>query len=157
MDAGGIPTYVIRGGSEGRERLRALARLLVPTTDALFDRFGIAADARCLDVGCGGGDVTLALAARVPRGRVVGVDLDGAQLDLARGEAEVAGRDNVEYRVADVMEAPRDDDLGAYYLIYVRFGAAIPTSARGCPASCAGPGSSTSICTSSNLRAMQRS
>jgi len=54
MDQGGIPTYVIRGGSEGRERLRALARLLVPTTDALFDRIGIPTDARCLDVGCGG-------------------------------------------------------------------------------------------------------
>src|SRR5262245_2331091 len=121
MDQGGIPTYVIRGGSEGRERLRALARLLVPTTDALFDRVGIPTDARCLDVGCGGGDVTVALAARASRGNVLGTDLDDTQLDLARGEARAAGLTNVEYRVGDVMTPPTGDDLGAYDVVYIRF------------------------------------
>ena len=121
MDEGGIPTYVIRGGSEGRERLRALARLLVPTTDSLFDRIGIASDARCLDVGCGGGDVTVALAGRAFDGRVVGTDLDDTQLGLARKEAEAAGLSNVEYRVADVTAPPAADDLGAYDVVYVRF------------------------------------
>jgi SAM-dependent methyltransferase len=121
MDPGGIPTYVIRGGQEGRERLRALARLLVPTTDELLDRVGIASDARCLDVGCGGGDVTVALASRAPDGRVLGTDLDEAQLALARGEAETAGLTNVEYRVGDVMAPPGGDDVGAYDVIYVRF------------------------------------
>ena len=121
MDQGEIPTYVIRGGSEGRERLRALARLMAPTTDALFDRVGIAADARCLDVGCGGGDVTVALARRVPHGRVVGTDLDATQLDLARKEAEEGSFTNVDYRVADVMTPPSGDDRGAYDVIYVRF------------------------------------
>lgn len=108
MDQGGIPTYVIRGGSEGRERLRALARLLVPTTDALFDRIGIPTDARCLDVGCGGGDVTVALAARATQGTVLGTDLDGTQLDLARREARAAALTNVEYRVGDGMTPPPD-------------------------------------------------
>src|SRR5688572_1466199 len=118
---GGIPTYVIRGGVEGRERLRALARLLAPTTDALFDRIGIATDARCLDIGCGGGDVTVALARRAPGGSVVGTDLDATQLDLARGEAEADELTNVEYRLSDVMTTPADGDVGAYDVIYVRF------------------------------------
>jgi SAM-dependent methyltransferase len=121
IDQGRIPTYVIRGGSQGRERLRALARLMAPTTDALFDRVGIATDARCLDVGCGGGDVTVALARRVPHGRVLGMDLDDTQLDLARKEAEAGGFGNVDYRVADAMTRPSDDDAGAYDAIYVRF------------------------------------
>ena len=121
MDRAGIPTYVIRGGPEGRERLRSLARLLVPTTEALFDRVGIATDARCLDVGCGGGDVTVALARRAPDGHVLGTDLDDVQLDLARSEAEAAGLGNVAYRVADVMTPPGDDDIGAYDVIFVRF------------------------------------
>jgi SAM-dependent methyltransferase len=112
---------VIRGGLEGRERLRVLARVLAPTTDALFDRIGIAADARCLDVGCGGGDVTVALASRAPDGFVLGTDLDDAQLVLARGEAEAAGLTNVEYRVADVMTPPGSDDLGVYDVVHVRF------------------------------------
>jgi len=121
MDQGGIPAYVIRGGSEGRERLRALARLLVPTTDALFDRIGIPTDGRCLDVGCGGGDVTVALAARASQGSVLGTDLDDTQLDLARSEAHAAGLANVEYRVADVMTPPTADDLGTYDVVYIRF------------------------------------
>ena len=78
------PHYVIRGGLEGRERLRVLARVMSPTTSSLLDRIGIAPDSRCLDLGCGGGDVTVSLAARVPRGVVVGVDFDDAKIDLAR-------------------------------------------------------------------------
>ena len=72
--------YAIRGGIAGRERLRILARTLYAGTGALFDRLGVGAGLRCLDAGCGGGDVTLELARRVgPRGRVIGVDLDQAK------------------------------------------------------------------------------
>src|SRR5215218_3216591 len=94
--------YVIRGGVAGRERLRILARTLHVSTSALFDRLGIGAGLRCLDVGCGGGDVTLELARRVgPRGRVVGVDIDEAKLDLARQEAAAQGIANVDFRTLD--------------------------------------------------------
>ena len=55
-------SYVIRGATEGRERLRILARVMRPTTLSLIDRAGIAQGTACLDVGCGGGDVTLELA-----------------------------------------------------------------------------------------------
>ena len=50
--------YIISGGLAGRERLRVLARAMYPTTAALFDRIGIEPGISCLDVGCGGGDVT---------------------------------------------------------------------------------------------------
>jgi 2-polyprenyl-3-methyl-5-hydroxy-6-metoxy-1,4-benzoquinol methylase len=64
--------YIIRGGVEGRERLRVLARVMRPTTLNLFDRVGIRPGMACLDVGCGGGDVTFELADLVgPKGRVV--------------------------------------------------------------------------------------
>lgn len=39
----------------------------------------------CIDVACGTGDLTLALAKRYPMGRIVGLDLTGAMLDRARG------------------------------------------------------------------------
>src|SRR3954469_4264147 len=95
--------YAIRGGIAGRERLRILARTLHTGTSALFDRLGVGAGLCCLDVGCGGGDVTLELARRVgPRGRVIGVDLDAAKLDLARQEAAAQGLINVEFRTLDV-------------------------------------------------------
>ena len=54
--------YVIRGGSDGRERLRILARVVRPTTLSLLDRVGLEPGASCLDLGCGGGDVSFDLA-----------------------------------------------------------------------------------------------
>jgi hypothetical protein len=57
---------------EGRKRLRVLAHVMRPTTLNLFDRVGIRPGMACLDVGCGGGDVTFELADLVgPKGRVV--------------------------------------------------------------------------------------
>src|SRR5215213_1066923 len=98
--------YVIRGGIAGRERLRILARTLHAGTSALFDRLGVGAGLQCLDVGCGGGDVTLELERRAgPRGRVLGVDIDVAKLDLARQEAAEQGITNVEFRPIDIRTA----------------------------------------------------
>ena len=36
----GATHYAIRGGLPGRERLRVLARVMRPSTEALFDRLG---------------------------------------------------------------------------------------------------------------------
>jgi ubiquinone/menaquinone biosynthesis C-methylase UbiE len=117
IGAGGSP-YIIRGGLSGRERLRVISRVMRPTTLALLDRVGVPEGARCLDAGCGGGDVALELAARAgSAGRVVGVDFDEEKLALARAEAVVTGS-SVEYRRADVTT----DDLGAGFdVVYTRF------------------------------------
>ena len=113
------PTYVIRGGLEGRERLRVLARVMWPTTSELFARVGIDAAARCLDVGCGGGDVTLALARQLLAGSVVGTDLDETKLELARADALDAGLSNVQFRLENVMDpgAPGEE----FDVVYARF------------------------------------
>jgi SAM-dependent methyltransferase len=111
--------YVIRGGVEGRERLRLLARVMRPTTTALFERLGVGEGQACLDVGCGGGDVTLELARRVgARGWVVGIDLDGTKVRLARAEAAELGVGNVEFRAADLR-----DHFGSseFDVLYARF------------------------------------
>jgi SAM-dependent methyltransferase len=111
--------YLIRGGVEGRERLRILARVLRPTTLSLFDRVGIEARMACLDVGCGGGDVTLDLAALVgSEGRVVGWDIDEIKLELARREAEEKGFGNVEYRLSDIS---RSEAASEFDVVYSRF------------------------------------
>lgn len=111
--------YAIRGGLQGRERLRVLARTLRPTTSSLLDRLGILEGMTCLDVGCGGGDVTLELARPVgSTGRAVGVDVDATIVQVARREAQAAGLRNVEFRVMDVRE---QDGLGAIDVVYARF------------------------------------
>jgi SAM-dependent methyltransferase len=111
--------YVIRGGIEGRERLRILARVMHPTTTALFDSLALKDGMACLDVGCGGGDATLELARRVaPHGKAVGTDIDHAKLELARGEALQHGVANVEFRLSDVREA---SGVPEFDLVYARF------------------------------------
>jgi len=113
--------YVIRGGLEGRERLRVLARVMHPTSMALLDRCGLRDGLTCLDVGCGGGDVTLELARRVaPNGTAVGVDLDETKLQLARAEAHEQGITRVEFHRLDVREPsalPMVDFLYARFLL----------------------------------------
>jgi SAM-dependent methyltransferase len=109
--------YIIRGGIAGRERLRIIARIMRPTTLALFERVGVGAGMACLDVGCGGGDVTRELARRVGAGgRVVGTDIDAVKLDLARGEAGDLG--HVQFQQADIGTC---DVEPVFDLVYARF------------------------------------
>jgi SAM-dependent methyltransferase len=111
--------YVIRGGIQGRERLRILARVMQPTSAALFDRLGLRDGLRCLDVGCGGGDVTVELSRRVaPTGMVIGTDMDGTEIEVARREAQQGGTANVEFRVGDVRELSGTPEFD---LVYARF------------------------------------
>lgn len=110
--------YIIRGSVAGRERLRIMARVMRSTTISLLERAGIRPGLTCLDVGCGGGDVSLELARIVgSEGRVVAIDRDEAKIELACREA-MSVASNVEFRVADICE---DEILGEFDLLYVRF------------------------------------
>lgn len=111
--------YAIAGGHAGNERLHLLARIMLPTTSHLLATIGLGPGMRCFDVGCGGGHVTRLMAQVVgPQGRVVGSDLDGALLALAQHEADIAHRDNIEFRHADAIEP---QEQAAYDLVYARF------------------------------------
>jgi SAM-dependent methyltransferase len=111
--------YVIRGGAEGRERLRLLAAVMRPYALSLFDRLGVGEGMACLDVGCGGGDVTLELARLVGAGgNVVGTDLDGIKLEIARTEARERGFSNVEFVHG---YGCGDQRLGGFDLVFARF------------------------------------
>lgn len=111
--------YVIRGGAEGKKRLALLARTLWPTTSQLLRRAGLAEGMDCLDLGCGGGDVALEMAAWVgPEGSVAAIDLDPAKLELARRQARERGLENVTFRHADANDW---QETGAYDFAYCRF------------------------------------
>jgi SAM-dependent methyltransferase len=114
--------YLIRGGIEGRERLRVLGRVMRPTTLPLLERAGVTAGMRCLDVGCGGGDVTFDLASLVGlTGLAVGVDVDATKIELARQDAEQVAVSNVEFRVGDIAGGLGAADDAEYDVVYARF------------------------------------
>src|SRR5687767_8116786 len=111
--------YIIRGGLKGRERLRVLWRVLQPTTLQLFNRAGVKPGMTCLDLGCGGGDVCFDLAEIADTdGKVTGIDLDTAKIEIARQEALERKLLNVEFNADDMFsfEAQREVDI-----VYTRF------------------------------------
>src|SRR5262245_21030344 len=98
-----VADYTIDRGLGVRERMDLLAAVHEPATLTGLDIVGIAAGARCVDLGCGGGHVALELARRVgPSGHVTGIDLDEELLELARAEATARGLDNVTFHVGPV-------------------------------------------------------
>jgi len=107
-------SYIIRGGVAGRERLRVLAGIHRSSTLNLLQRAGIQPGMVCLDVGCGGGDVSVELGRLVaPDGRVVAIDVDKVKIDIARAETAAQQSPNVEFRVANLEDCvlPGEFDL----------------------------------------------
>ena len=116
---GGVERYVIRGGREGYDRLQLLARERWPDTADLLSRAGVGPGMHCLDLGCGGGAVTLELARLVgSEGSVTGIDMDDVKLSLGRAAAAERGLGNVDFRAADVNDWGEPD---RYDLVYSRF------------------------------------
>ena len=111
--------YVIRGGIQGRERLRVLSRVMHQTSASLFDRLGLRDGLVCADIGCGGGEATLELARRVgPHGKVIGLDIDDTKLEIARAEAQQLGVTNIDFKASDIRQASASQ---SFDVVYARF------------------------------------
>src|ERR1700730_9248846 len=113
--------YVIRGGAAGRERLRMLSRVMYASTASVCYLFRFKDWQQCLDIVCGGGDVTLELGRRIgPSGKAVGADIDETQLDISRREVDAKGIRNVEFRLLDIRTM--NEDIGSVFdVVYARF------------------------------------
>ncbi|HXF71287.1 MAG TPA: class I SAM-dependent methyltransferase [Actinomycetota bacterium] len=101
--------YALGSSEAEHERLTRQAALLEGITERLFREAGIGAGMRVLDVGCGAGDVAFLVAELVGRdGSVVGIDVDAAVLEVARGRAELLGLRNVTFVHGDLHAPPVD-------------------------------------------------
>jgi SAM-dependent methyltransferase len=117
---GGVPYAAygpqLRHGTAALNRpmfLHELASTWLPAVPGLDRRLRSAPPAHVLDLGCGLGASSIALARAYPRAQVLGVDLDQASVTEARARAAEAGvADRVSFMVGDAArvtaEAPVD-------------------------------------------------
>ncbi|MGZ5870638.1 MAG: class I SAM-dependent methyltransferase [Bradyrhizobium sp.] len=107
------------GGQRWADRQQAQDILLAPVADILIDRAQAKAGERIVDVGCGSGAISIALAQKVGQsGHVLGVDISGPMLARAR-QAATAGLP-VDFVLADATIYPFEPS--SFDLLVSRFG-----------------------------------
>jgi SAM-dependent methyltransferase len=88
-----------RTGNKWASEWRRTDRAFTGLTDRLLGRASERPFSRALDIGCGAGELTLALARGHPRARVTGIDISGELISVARERG--AHLDNARFEVAD--------------------------------------------------------
>jgi ubiquinone/menaquinone biosynthesis C-methylase UbiE len=98
----------------------AFDNLTRPFGDAALKAAAARPGERVIDIGCGCGDTSLSLGKAVgPDGSVLGVDVSGPMLEVARSRAKAEGANNVTFEQADASNAPLFHDRD---LLFSRFG-----------------------------------
>jgi trans-aconitate methyltransferase len=70
----------------------------------LSEKLHLRGDETVLDIGCGNGKATAAIAAQLPQGRVIGIDSSPEMIELAVGHHSKAGLPNLMFELMDVRE-----------------------------------------------------
>jgi ubiquinone/menaquinone biosynthesis C-methylase UbiE len=84
----------------------AALRFFVASAEHMAERLGLRGDEEVLDVACGTGNASVALARRLPRGHVTAVDFSPAMLERARAKASVAKLANIDFVEGDMQALP---------------------------------------------------
>jgi len=116
--------YPLGYSEQEARRLAEQGALLEELTATVFQRAGLRAGMRVLDIGCGVGDVSL-LAARLvgPQGAVLGIDRADSSVETARQRARVLGVGHARFEQSDlatfVTEQTFDALVGRLVLLYL--------------------------------------
>ncbi len=95
--------------------------MIAPIGDALLARADFQSGETVIDLGCGGGATTLAIAGAVaPSGKVMGVDISPDLVAAAQERAASSGATNVEFTCADASVVQLPD--APYDRLFSRFG-----------------------------------
>ena len=76
----------------------------------LIDTFDLKGGERALDLACGTGDITFALAKRLVSGQAVGLDITQGMLDIAERKRSEMNLHNVSFHRADILGIPFADE-----------------------------------------------
>jgi trans-aconitate 2-methyltransferase len=77
----------------------------------LVSKLELSGDENVLDIGCGDGKITAAIAARVPRGRVLGIDLSGEMVEFARSKYPKSDYKNISFEQKDASLLDFQDEF----------------------------------------------
>ena len=121
----GKPRYVLGHSDRELRRLRWQGGYWSEPTRRTLKEAGLKRGMRVLDLGCGGGDVSL-LAAEIvaPEGSIVGVDRSPEAIGRAATRAHDEELTNVSFRIGDIgdlldVEGPFDAIIGRFVLMYL--------------------------------------
>ncbi len=81
----------------------------------LIDKLELRGDEIALDIGCGDGKVTAEIAARLPKGFVVGIDNSGAMVARARSRHPIADHSNLSFVLGDARFLPFRDGFNVVF------------------------------------------
>lgn len=113
-------TYIHGTSPEEQRRLSLMNDVLL--NPASIREMALRGDERILDFGFGLGQFTRAMARAVPRGSVVGIERDEAQLAGAKRLAEADGEGElVEFRSGDVLDLDLGNEWGTFDIAHTRF------------------------------------
>jgi ubiquinone/menaquinone biosynthesis C-methylase UbiE len=108
--------YIIQGGEEGKKRLGVLSEILETSTRSLIQSQIELGGKRFLDVGSGGGHVSLMASELVGvHGHVTAIDFDNEITRLARIDAETKNISNINYRTLDAYDLDYHQDFDVAY------------------------------------------
>jgi ubiquinone/menaquinone biosynthesis C-methylase UbiE len=108
---GSVRDYALGHDERELTRLSLQGQLLAPFTKSVFSAAGIGPGAHVIDLGCGGGDVSLLLAEMVGRrGRVTAIDRAPEALAAARARARRMGLEQIDFAQCDLSD-PEHTDL----------------------------------------------
>ncbi len=111
--------YIIKGGKEGKQRLDVLSGILNEHSLRLIEKDMPLQGKRFLELGCGGGNLALAVAKKIGKeGAVTAVDFDEEILALARAQALENGVDTLSFMAMDASEINFSEE---YDIVYTRF------------------------------------
>ena len=124
MNGTGERAYFLGHSDAEVERLAFQNAFYRDTTEAFLRRAGLASGMRVLDIGCGGGDVSLLAAELVgPSGFVLGIDRSAEAITAARRRVDAAKIRHVQFAASELdafsSDVPFDALIGRFVLMYL--------------------------------------